>query len=104
NVFLGRVWLARRTDAIATILYNTFATVWPTRVVCQAMSSSSRIRKDGKARDDTKWCRHTPLRILRGRQQQVLGIAVSGGEVTVRFGRIGTNGQTQTKKFPDPAA
>jgi DNA ligase-1 len=31
-------------------------------------------------------------------------IAVTGGEVSVRFGRIGTNGQTQTKKFPDPTA
>src|SRR5262249_26287511 len=31
-------------------------------------------------------------------------IAVSGSEVTVRFGRIGTNGQTQTKKLPEPAA
>ena len=31
-------------------------------------------------------------------------IAVSGKEVTVRFGRTGTNGQTQTKAFPDEAA
>jgi DNA ligase-1 len=31
-------------------------------------------------------------------------ISVAGGEVTVRFGRIGTNGQAQTKKFQDPAS
>ncbi len=31
-------------------------------------------------------------------------IAVSDKEVTVRFGRIGTNGQTQTKTFGDAAA
>jgi DNA ligase 1 len=31
-------------------------------------------------------------------------VAVQGVEVTVRFGRIGTQGQTQTKSFPDEAA
>ena len=32
-------------------------------------------------------------------------ISTSGGEVTVRFGRIGTQGQTQVKTFADvPAA
>ena len=31
-------------------------------------------------------------------------IAVSGSDVTVRFGRIGTTGQTQTKSFADDAA
>ena len=31
-------------------------------------------------------------------------ICVSGNEVTVRFGRIGTAGQTQTKTLPDAAA
>src|SRR4030095_15535954 len=31
-------------------------------------------------------------------------IAVAGNEVTVRFGRIDTNGQTQTKTFGDAAA
>ena len=29
---------------------------------------------------------------------------VCGNEVTVRFGRIGTDGQTQTKTFPNAAA
>jgi predicted DNA-binding WGR domain protein len=28
-------------------------------------------------------------------------IGISGNEVTVRFGRIGTAGQTQTKTLPD---
>jgi len=31
-------------------------------------------------------------------------INLEGTSVTVRFGRIGTNGQTQTKTFPDAAA
>ena len=31
-------------------------------------------------------------------------IAVSGNEVTVRFGRIGTEGQTQIKTLPDATA
>jgi predicted DNA-binding WGR domain protein len=31
-------------------------------------------------------------------------IAASGNEVTVRFGRIGTDGQTKVKKHPTPAA
>ena len=31
-------------------------------------------------------------------------ISLEGTSVTVRFGRIGTNGQTQTKTFPDAAA
>lgn len=31
-------------------------------------------------------------------------IFVTDSEVTVRFGRVGTNGQSQTKNFPDPAA
>jgi DNA ligase len=31
-------------------------------------------------------------------------ISMSGTDVTVHFGRIGTNGQTQTKSFPDAAA
>jgi predicted DNA-binding WGR domain protein len=29
---------------------------------------------------------------------------VSGNEVTIRFGRIGTDGQTQTKTLPDADA
>ncbi len=31
-------------------------------------------------------------------------VAVSGSEVTVRFGRIGTKGQTQVKTLADPDA
>lgn len=31
-------------------------------------------------------------------------IGTSGTEVTVRFGRIGTDGQTQTKTLPDATA
>ena len=36
---------------------------------------------------------------------EVWEIAQNGTDVTVRFGKIGTNGQTQTKSFADePAA
>ena len=31
-------------------------------------------------------------------------VSAQGSDVTVRFGRIGTQGQTQVKSFPDAAA
>jgi predicted DNA-binding WGR domain protein len=31
-------------------------------------------------------------------------VSISGKEVTIRFGRLGTDGQTLTKDFPDAAA
>ena len=31
-------------------------------------------------------------------------VTVNGSELTVRFGRIGTRGQAQTKAFPSPEA
>ncbi len=31
-------------------------------------------------------------------------VSSNGNNVTVRYGRIGTNGQTQTKSFTSPAA
>jgi predicted DNA-binding WGR domain protein len=31
-------------------------------------------------------------------------VQVQGKDVVIRFGRIGTSGQTQTKNFPDAAA
>jgi DNA ligase-1 len=39
-----------------------------------------------------------------GKSSKFWEIAVEGTSVTVRFGRIGTNGQTQTKTFGDAAA
>ena len=30
-------------------------------------------------------------------------VAISGASVTVRFGQLGTNGQSQTTQFPDVA-
>jgi DNA ligase-1 len=36
-----------------------------------------------------------------GKSNKFWEIAMGGKEVTVRFGRIGTDGQTQTKSFPD---
>ena len=44
------------------------------------------------------------LRVRRRKLRQVLGSHLSGNEVTVRFGRIGTEGQTQTKTLPDAEA
>jgi DNA ligase-1 len=39
-----------------------------------------------------------------GKSNKFWEIAIEGTDVTVRFGRIGTDGQTQTKPFPDAAA
>jgi DNA ligase 1 len=39
-----------------------------------------------------------------GKSNKFWEISSAGAEVTVRFGRIGTQGQTQTKTFPDKAA
>jgi DNA ligase-1 len=39
-----------------------------------------------------------------GRSNKFWEISATGTEVTVRFGRIGTVGQTQVKSFPDAAA
>jgi DNA ligase-1 len=39
-----------------------------------------------------------------GRSSKFWEVSAVGREVTVRFGRAGTEGQTQVKSFPDPAA
>ena len=39
-----------------------------------------------------------------GNSNKFWEIATRGVEVTVRFGRIGTQGQTNVKSFPDEAA
>ena len=36
-----------------------------------------------------------------GKSSKFWEVSVSGNDVTVRFGRIGTNGQTNTKSFAD---
>ena len=41
---------------------------------------------------------------IEGNSAKFYELSVSGTDVTVRFGRIGTAGQTQTKSFADPAA
>ena len=41
---------------------------------------------------------------VRGSSAKFWEIGVSGNEVTVRFGRIDTEGQTQTKTLPDADA
>jgi predicted DNA-binding WGR domain protein len=41
---------------------------------------------------------------IGGNSAKFWELGVSGVEVTVRFGRIGTDGQTQVKSFPDAAA
>jgi len=41
---------------------------------------------------------------IGGNSEKFWEICINGNEVTVRFGRIGTEGQTQIKTFPDAAA
>jgi DNA ligase-1 len=41
---------------------------------------------------------------VEGKSSKFWEITVSGNDVIVHFGRIGTNGQTKTKTFGDPAA
>ena len=41
---------------------------------------------------------------IEGSSSKFWEISTSGKDVTVRFGRIGTNGQTQTKSFSDADA
>ena len=41
---------------------------------------------------------------VEGTSSKFWEIALTGQEVTVRYGRIGTTGQTNTKSFPDAAA
>jgi predicted DNA-binding WGR domain protein len=41
---------------------------------------------------------------IAGTSSKFWQIAVTGKEVVVRFGRIGTEGQATTKTFPDEAA
>ena len=41
---------------------------------------------------------------VSGNSAKFWELGISGTEVTVRFGRIGTDGQTQVKSFPDSAA
>lgn len=41
---------------------------------------------------------------VEGGSSKFWEVAINGTDVTVRFGRTGTNGQTQTKTFPDGAA
>ena len=41
--------------------------------------------------------------LVEGTSKKFWEIGQSGCEMTVRYGRIGINGQTQTKTFPDEA-
>lgn len=42
--------------------------------------------------------------LIEGTASKFWEVELDGSDVTVRFGRIGTNGQTQTKTFADPSA
>jgi predicted DNA-binding WGR domain protein len=42
--------------------------------------------------------------LVEGDSAKFWEIRISGLDVTVTFGRLGTNGQTQTKSFPDAEA
>ena len=41
---------------------------------------------------------------VEGTSSKFWEVSISGCDVTVRYGRIGTDGQTQTKSFGDTAA
>lgn len=41
---------------------------------------------------------------IEGTSSKFWEVSTSGTNVTVRYGRIGTNGQTQTKSFTSPTA
>ena len=41
---------------------------------------------------------------IGGNSAKYWEVTVSGSDVTVRYGRIGSAGQTSTKSFPDDAA
>ena len=41
--------------------------------------------------------------LIGGSSAKFWSIAVSGNEVTVTYGRLGTKGQSQTKSFPSAA-
>lgn len=44
------------------------------------------------------------LEYVGGNSAKFYEMTVRGNEVAVRYGRIGSDGQTQTKHFPDAAA
>jgi len=44
------------------------------------------------------------LEFIGGSSAKFYEVAVSGNRVTIRFGRIGTEGQTQTKTLPNADA
>jgi predicted DNA-binding WGR domain protein len=44
------------------------------------------------------------LQYIRGSSAKYYEVAASGNDVTIRFGRIGTAGQSQVKTLPDAAA
>ncbi len=41
---------------------------------------------------------------IEGTSRKFWEVSISGNNVTVRYGRLGTNGQSQTKSFTSPAA
>jgi DNA ligase-1 len=52
----------------------------------------------------SEWAMKRYFEFVEGSSSKFWEIAQNGAEVTVRFGRIGTNGQTQTKSFADSVA
>jgi len=51
-----------------------------------------------------EWTMSRYFEFIGGTSAKFWEISTSGSEVTIRFGRIGSAGQTQTKEFPDTAA
>lgn len=58
--------------------------------------------KHSAPKETTTMTRH--FEFVEGNSSKFWEISSSGNEVTVRFGRIGTDGQTQTKTFADTGA
>lgn len=55
-----------------------------------------------KSKENSAMARH--FEFVEGSSSKFWDVTTSGKDVTVRFGRIGTAGQTQTKSFADAAA
>jgi DNA ligase-1 len=72
-------------------------TAGPTSAQSKSAASKSKLKASGTAMKRY-------FEFVDGKSSKFWEISQNGTEVTVRFGRIGTNGQTQTKTFADADA
>ena len=84
---------------------------FPSYVGVQEGSQPSPAPQKGEVARSTNTATSTPgapstrrFEFSEGKSNKFWEIAVQGAEVTVRYGRIGTQGQSNTKSFPDEAA